>query len=250
MNVKKISMEGNNLELLVTGTHAEFVNALRRTAMNSVPTIAIENIAIYRNDSVLFDEYIASRLGSLPLKLKRPVKKGEKIKLILNTKGPKTVYGKDIDSKNPDVEVINKETPIVKLKEGQALKLEMEAIVSTGKDHTKWQPGIIAYNEVPEIKNLVEKPKNAQKIVNSCPKKALELRAGKVVLKNPYDCTLCGYCEDMSNGQIELSTSQSAFVIRVESMGQKKPREILSEASEIIKEKATEFQSELSKLKK
>jgi DNA-directed RNA polymerase alpha subunit len=54
----------------------------------------------------------------------------------------------------------------------------------------------------------------------------------------------------MSNGQIELSTSQSAFVIRVESMGQKKPREILSEASEIIKEKATEFQSELSKLKK
>lgn len=250
MNIKKIDMKDNTLVLLVTGTHAEFVNAVRRTSMNAVPTLAIEDISIYKNNSVLFDEYIASRLGSLPLKLKRPVKKGEKIKLILNAKGPMTIYGKDIDSKNPDVEIVNKETPIVKLKKGQSLKLEMEAIMSTGKEHVKWQPGIIAYNEVPEIKNLVEKPRNAQKIVNSCPKKVLELKAGKIVLKDPYNCNLCGYCEDISAGQIQLSTSQSSFVVRVESAGQKKPKEILTEAADIIKEKATAFQSELSKIKK
>ncbi len=250
MNVKKVGMEGNTLVLLATGTHAEFVNAIRRTAMNAVPTLAIENISIYKNDSVLFDEYLASRLGALPLKLKRPLKKGEKIKLLLNAKGPMSVYGKDIDSKNPDVEIVNKETPLVKLKEGQSLKLEMEAVLGTGKEHVKWQPGIISYNEMPEIKNLVEKPKNAQKIVNSCPKKVLELKAGKIILKDPFNCTLCGYCEEIGAGQIQLSTSQSSFVIRVESTGQKKPKEILSEAADIIKEKATAFQAELSKIKK
>lgn len=247
MNVKKIKEQGNSLVLLVNGTHSQFVNAIRRIVMNSLPSLAIENVFVYRNDSVLFDEFLASRLGSLPLRADKSFKKGDKVKLVLQAKGPKPVFAGDIESKNPSVEVINKEMPVVKLKENQELKLEMEAIMNSGAEHVKWQPAIVSYKELPEIKSKSAKIRNAQKIVENCPKKVLEVKAGKIVLKNPYECLLCGYCEDLSGEQIELVTSSSSFVLTVETLGQYSPKEILAGASEILKQKTTAFQKEVSK---
>ncbi len=246
MNVKKVSEKGNQLSLLVSNSSPQFLNAVRRTVMNAVPTLAIEDISIYRNDSVLFDEFVASRLGSLPLKAGK-MKKKDKLRLVLHEKGPKTVLSGAIEAKNPGIEVVNKETPIVKLKEGQELKLEMEAVMDTGKENVKWQPAIISFNELPEIKNNVKKPKNGQKIVESCPKKVLELKAGKVVLKDPYKCTLCGYCEDLGEGQVELGFNKGSFVLNIESFGQMENREILKKAAKVLEEKASEFKSLVSK---
>ena len=247
MNVKKISGEKGRLTLLATGTHPQFVNALRRLAMSSVPVLAVENVSIYRNDSVLFDEYIASRLGQLPLKTGKLFKKGECAKLVLHEKGPKVVVSGDISPKSSGVEVMDKDIPIVTLGEGQEIKMEMEAIMDSGSEHVKWQPAIISYNELPEIKTRDEKVKNAQKIADNCPKKVLEVRAGKLVLKDPYGCTLCGYCEDLSDGHVELTASQSSFVVNIESLGQKSVKETLGEAADVLKDKASEFQSEVSK---
>ena len=247
MNVKKIKEEGNALTVLATGAHPGFVNAIRRVVMNSVQSLAIENISIYRNDSVLFDEFIASRLGSLPLKTGKSLKKGDTVKLTLHEKGPKTVLSSSIKPKSPGVDVVNRNTPIVKLKAGQEIKMEMEAVMDSGKEHVKWQPAIVSYHELPEIKNKADKIRNTQKIVDSCPKKALEARAGKIVLKDPYECSLCGYCEDISAGQIELVPNPNSFVLSVESLGQKPPKEVLIEAAEALKEKTAAFQSEVSK---
>lgn len=247
MNIKKIKEQDNSIVLLVNGAHSQFMNAIRRTVMNSVPTLAIENVSIYRNDSVLFDEFLTSRLGSLPIKTGKSFKKGEKVKLVLQAKGPKTVLAGDIKPKDSGIEVIGKETPLVKLKEGQEIKMEMEAVMDSGKEHVKWQPAIISFNGLPEIKNKVGKIRNAQKIVENCPRKVLEVKAGKIVLKKPYECSLCGYCEDLSEGQIELATSPGSFVLNIETLGQHSPKEILAEASEILKQKTKAFQSEASK---
>merc|ERR1719188_1593042 len=51
----------------LTDTDSSVANALRRIMMAEVPTMAIESVNIIENDSVLFDEFLAHRMGLLPL---------------------------------------------------------------------------------------------------------------------------------------------------------------------------------------
>lgn len=50
----------------ITGAHRSLPNSIRRTMMSDVPTVAIEKIEPYENNTDLSDEMIAHRLGLIP----------------------------------------------------------------------------------------------------------------------------------------------------------------------------------------
>lgn len=55
------------LDFTLHGTDVSLANALRRAMIAEVPTIAIELVTVLENTTALHDEYIAHRLGLIPL---------------------------------------------------------------------------------------------------------------------------------------------------------------------------------------
>jgi len=127
-------------------------NAIRRSA-NYIPILAVDSLEISKNDSALYDEIIAHRVGLVPLKnenLKLPAECGCgkeegcskcSMKLKLSEKGPGIIYS---DQMSPGENIIHK-IPITILDKDQ--ELEFVAIAKRGKgiEHAKFSPGLIYY---------------------------------------------------------------------------------------------------------
>lgn len=122
-----------------------FANLLRRYAIARVPTFAIEDVIFYENRTAFFDEYLAHRLGMVPLTTPAKVKEGEEVTLMLEANEPGVLYTKDLKSTAKDVIPVSDRIPLLKLGHDQGIRLEAKAILGRGCDHAKWQPGIISY---------------------------------------------------------------------------------------------------------
>ena len=58
---EKIILQFNNIP-------RQYLNAIRRIAISEVPTLAVDDVVILENSSVMHDEAIAHRLGLIPLR--------------------------------------------------------------------------------------------------------------------------------------------------------------------------------------
>src|SRR3989338_5724411 len=121
--------EEGKISFIIKDTTPAFANTLRRIMIEEVPTMAIEDVEFSKNNSILYDEMVAHRLGLVPLKtdLKSynlPEKckcNGEgcarcQLKFELKAiKGAGTVYASELKSKDPAVKPFYPKMPIVKL---------------------------------------------------------------------------------------------------------------------------------------
>jgi len=65
--IKVTEANPSMVRFTLTDTDVSVANALRRIILAEVPTLAIEIVNIEENETVLFDEFLAHRMGLLPL---------------------------------------------------------------------------------------------------------------------------------------------------------------------------------------
>ncbi|MCL5068806.1 MAG: DNA-directed RNA polymerase subunit D [Thaumarchaeota archaeon] len=157
VSIDVIESDQSRIRLRLKGIDRAYANAVRRIAISQVPTMAIDDVVILENSSVMFDELVAHRLGLIPLRtdLNRFNLPEEcdcksalgcpkcRVLLVLDAEATdkvRTVTSADLVSEDPETKPISDAIPVVKLAPGQKIKLEAYARLGKGSEHAKWQP--------------------------------------------------------------------------------------------------------------
>jgi DNA-directed RNA polymerase subunit D len=262
VEIEVLEKDNKNLRLLIRGVDVPFINALRRIAIAEVPCMAIDEVVMIENSSILQDEIIAHRLGLIPLKTdldsynlpeKCPCKSELgcnlcRVTLTLDVEskeGTRTVHSDELKSENPDIVPVSDKIPIIKLAKEQKLRLEAYARLGKGKSHAKWQPvSMCTYKYLPKIEISSKNCDVCEKCVEICPRKVLTKTGNKIKVSDLMACILCQDCVaacPQNPPAIEISHEENAFIFNVESTGALPPERILSEAVKILDEQLKEL---------
>lgn len=175
-----LSKKDDCISFELSNTDVSMANSLRRIMIAEVPTLAIDLVEFEENTSALLDEFLAHRLGLIPLHSSRDMSEWTynhecdcaeycnkcSVRITLDCDFNKMVQDKPIHEQelaipitsqhlvchDKDVSVVhfsNEEDAhkshdqgivIVQLGPGQKLKLEAIAKKGIGKEHAKWSP--------------------------------------------------------------------------------------------------------------
>lgn len=214
------------------------LNSIRRY-VGQIHIAAIDTVEIAKNDSPLYDETLAHRLGLVPLK--QNAKKEGKLKLTSQSKG--FVYSGALKG---DFEVVYDKMPITLLNEGQEIELTANIKLGKGQEHAKYSPGIMNYRQVSEIYTDKEV---AEKIKSSVPNVEAKAKGDKILIMDDKEKEIADICEGYAekyNKAIEVKPT-GEMIITIESFGQIDAKSIFTKAVEALKKDLDSLSKHLSK---
>jgi DNA-directed RNA polymerase subunit D len=265
VEIKVLKKDEDNLRLLIRGVNVPYVNALRRTVISEVPCMAIDEIVMLENSSMLQDEIISHRLGLVPLKTdldsynlpeECPCKSEFgcnlcRVTLALDVDakdGSKTIYSGDLKSDSQTVVPVSEKIPILKLAKEQRIRLEAYARLGKGKNHAKWQPvSVCTYKYFPKIE-VSKKCSICGKCVEACPRRVLVKTDNKIEVRDLMACTLCRDCAQAcpeNPRAIEISGEEDAFMFSLESTQVLPPERILTEAVKTLDKQLKDLEGQI-----
>ena len=218
-------------------------NAIRRY-LNKIPIIAVDEVEISKNDSPLYDETIAHRIGLIPIKMEKAIseKKAHKMKLDVSKEG--IVYSKELSG---DLDVVYEKIPITTLNKNQELKLTATLILGKGNEHAKFSPGLMFYRNIPTIK--IDKD-CSKSVMELCPQGILKSDDGKIVISDASKCDMCEacteFCKKLGKDSISI-TPTNELIITLESFGQLDVRDIFKKSIEELKKDLAHVSKQISK---
>ncbi len=228
------TIENTPEKLIIRGEISETIaNALRRS-VTEIPTLAISDVEIFKNDSALYDEVLAHRLGLLPLKTEKSMDEKTKIEFKLSAKGPSTVYASELEGA---AEVLYPKIPLTILGENHKLELLATAQLGKGIDHAKHTPGLCFYRHLLEIKSS---PKVDQIVQNSKGAIKPEKKGQKWIA----DLTELE-AHEVEQVDKEAISASKEILLFIESYGSLSAQEILQGASKALVSNLDNFEDNL-----
>lgn len=215
------------------------INAIRRY-LHEIPIAAVDEIEVFKNDSALYDETIAHRLGLIPLQMEKSIpEKGVKLKLVSSKEG--TVYSSELKG---SIKPVFDSIPITILNKGQELELVADIKVGRGSEHAKFSPGLLFYKNLVKFKTG-SKAKDIQNIFSKFdPKNGVKFENNKT-----YEIAINDAIEQAFEElgiEVERSDKQRIYV---ESFGQLPVKEILLSSIKELKKDLTSVDKEIAKAK-
>lgn len=210
-------------------------NAIRRY-LNQIPVVAIDEVEIFRNDSPLYDETIAHRLGLIPIKSKK-----QSGKMSLKAKKEGYVYSGELEG---DAEVVYGKIPITLLNKGQELEIKTTLKAGKGSEHSKFSPGLMFFRRVFEL-SINKKLK--EEIKKACPFADITEKGDKISILDNKEREMNDVCEgicEKNKEKIEIKEMPD-LIISLESFGQLKTEDIFRKSIEVLKEDLDEVSKKL-----
>jgi DNA-directed RNA polymerase subunit D len=271
MKLEVLENTENKLSFIIDGASIEMVNALRRIILTEVPVMAIDEVIVLKNDSPLYDEIIAHRLGLIPLKTDLSVYKLPQdcdcggygcpmcqVSLTCDvtntTNNPLEIYSGDLKSNDPKIIPVHPKIPIVKIDKKDKVIIEAYAILGRAKDHAKWQAvSNAAFRYLPVIEYNEKDMTNSEEIdliIKMCPEDLYYTKNGVLKLKEDYwkTCTLCNSCAHNSDNKIKVSYKKDAYIFTLESDGVLPFKVLIRQVFTIFNGKIDEFMTKLEEL--
>jgi len=273
VEVNVIERDDKHVKLLLKNVPLAVVNAIRRAALEEVPTMAIDYVIFRTNTTVLHDEVIAHRLAMIPLNSEEALRKyrapeecsdGEEalykegcyatlyLEAETGDNEVKTIYSKDLKPiDDPYVKPVYDNIPIIVMGPNQRIALEAKARLGRGKEHIKWSPATISVSTyVPKIIIDRKRCTNCGECTKVCPKGALKIEKGKLIA-NEKLCILCRQCIKVCPyDALSLEWYNDMYYLVIESSGALKPETIVVESVKEVIKKIDELLSKLEELRK
>jgi len=267
-----VEKKGDRLVFLAKGVTPGFANSIRRTILSETPIMAIDEVVILENNSILYDEILAHRIGLVPLvndvnEIESILEsdpeefKNKEVGFILDVVAEDdevTVYSGDLKPKSPlegvavkeIVRPVSNKIPLVKLSKGQRILLEAYARYGLGKQHAKWQPvSVSAYKYMPIIKIDKEKCILCGLCIGECPKKIFKQEGEEIKIERALECSLCMSCVEVCPASaITVKGDENSIIFKIEGIGVMPPEKVVLLALKVLSFRIRRFKETLRKL--
>ncbi len=273
--VSILELDEKRITLLLEGYSVAFANAIRRLALSDVPTMAVDFVYFYDNNTGVHDEIIAHRLGLVVLKSEEALRRykspeecrdaheGDRecyVELILEDEVPeeadtgKYVKASQLRSSDPEVEPVYPDTVLLYLAPGQRIHAVAYARLGRGSEHGKWSPAtisvlrytpVIHYNAQaagPDCLRCLEAYPEVRRLLEEGGSGSVEMP----LLRRTGGIQYCA--EEACRGAVEVEYDRSKLVLEVESNGSLPPERIVFEAARRLEERARSLLEALEKL--
>ncbi|KAJ2723478.1 RNA polymerase II subunit 3 [Coemansia sp. Benny D115] len=243
------NLDKNSVDFVLSNTQLSVANSLRRVMLAEVPTMAIDLVEFIENTSVLADEFIAHRLGMIPLssnivdsfKYSRDCTcsnycKECSVEFTLHVKctedGTRTVYSTELISSNKDVIPVTESDDdrgiiLLKLRRGQEINVHCIAKKGVAKEHAKWSPCAAVGFEYDPHNNFRHLTYWFEK----------DIKAEWPLSKNALEET-----EVDPDAPFDYKAEPSIFYFNVETVGSLEPQAVVIKATRVLQEKLSTLQ--------